>query len=311
MKRANFQEPKSETSHSCFSCVNAVAEQAPSGNAGRSKSVAMLGLALSVGASGVLFADSEATAAVGSFAITTSANSSESPQLPSVLHSRLEQPLVNGQAVYHTVEQGDSLWQIAKEHQVEIQDIKLANRISPDDTLQVGQVLKVPSEEAADQPTVVALLPGVQRDSGEQTQTPTNLERLVAGIPNADSNAASNLQQADEFLSAVDTPAIVSTEELTGDVSLRSAGLVSQSDGFQADLKRLESSNNVTGLQTQTVDASQSEVPTSATDNSVSSLAEDLTITSSENYEVRPGDTVGDIALSLGTTSEKIADLCH
>ena len=66
MKRANFQEPKSEISHSCFSCVNAVIEQAPSGNAGRSRSVAVLGLALSVGASGVLFADSEATAAVES-----------------------------------------------------------------------------------------------------------------------------------------------------------------------------------------------------------------------------------------------------
>ncbi len=307
MKRANFQEPKSETSHSCFSCVNAVAEQAPSGNAGRSKSVAMLGLALSVGASGVLFADSEATAAVESFAITTSASSSESPQLPSVLHSRLEQPLVNGQAIYHTVEQGDSLWQIAKEHQVEIQDIKLANRISPDATLQVGQVIKVPSEEVV-QPTLVSLLPGIQRESVEKAQTP-NLERLVAGISNIDSSAASNLQPAHELLTTgVDTPAIVTTEELTGDVSLRSAGLVSQSDGFQTDLKQLESNGQVTDFQTEAVDASQPKLSTSAVDDSVSSMAEDLDITASEGYEVRPGDTVGDIALSLGTTSEQIAE---
>ncbi|ESA33524.1 peptidase m23 [Leptolyngbya sp. Heron Island J] len=268
----------------------------------------MLGLALSVGASGVLFADSEATAAVESFAITTSANSSESPQLPSVLHGRLEQPLVNGQAVYHTVEQGDSLWQIAKEHHVEIQDIKLANRISPDATLQVGQVIKVPSEESVTSPTLVSLLPGVQGNFGEQTQTP-NLERLVAGIPNADNSTVSKLPQAANELSrTVDAPAVVATEELTGDVSLRSAGLVSQSDGFQADLKRLESSNQTNSLQTETVDELQVELPTSTADASIASSSEDLMLQSPAGYEVRPGDTVEDIAISLGTTSDRIAE---
>lgn len=269
----------------------------------------MLGLALSVGASGVLFADSEATAAVGSFTITTSANSSESPQLPSVLHNRLkQQPLVNGQAVYHTVEQGDSLWQIAKEHQVEVQDIKLANRISPDATLQVGQVIKVPSEEAV-QPALVSLLPG-QNSSSESTQAP-NLERLVAGIPSVNDGATSSLRQVSELSSTtIDAPAIVATEELTGDVSLRSAGLVSQSDGFQADLKKLASSDQAAGLQTEGVGASQSELSIPAAGSlDPSSSAEDLIITASEDYEVRPGDTVEDIALSLGTTSEKIAEV--
>ena len=308
MKRANFQEPKSEISHSCFSCVNAVIEQAPSGNAGRSRSVAVLGLALSVGASGVLFADSEATAAVESLAITTSATSGEPPRLPSVLHNRLEPSFANGQAFYHTVEQGDSLWQIAKEHQVEIQDIKLANRISPDATLQVGQVIKVPSEESLTSPTLVSLLPGVQRSAGEQAQAP-NLERLVAGIPNADNTAVSKLPEANELSSPVEAPAIVTNEELTGDVSLRSAGLVSHSDGFQADLKQLEASNQP-DLQNEAVGGLQSELSLSATADtaSISSASEDLMLQTSEGYEVLPGDTVEDIAISLGTTSERIAE---
>ncbi len=308
MKRANFQEPKSEASHSCFSDTNAVAEQAPSVNGGRSKSVAMLGLALSFGASGVLFADSEATAAVGSFSVTTQANSSESPQLPSVLHNHLEQPSVNGQAVYHTVEQGDSLWQIAQEHRVEVQDIKVANRISPDTKLQVGQVIKVPSEELA-KPTLVSLLPGTQSDISQQQQVP-NLEHLVAGIPNADSTVK-NLEQSELSSNTADAPVVVATEELTGDVSLRSAGLVSQSDGFQADLQQLESEGHqVASLRIDTAATlkaeSQEAVPEDAT---TSSLPEESTEASLPGYEVRPGDTVEDIALTLGTTSEELADV--
>ena len=296
MKRANFQEPKSEASHSCCSDMNSATEQAPSGNAGRSKSAAMLGLALSVGASGVLFADSEATAAVGSFVIANSATSSESPQLPSVLHNQLSQPSTNDQAVYHTVEQGDSLWQIAQEHQVEIQDIKIANRISPDATLQVGQVIKVPSE--GQQPSLISLLPGAQRNSnGQQAQAP-NLERLVAGIASTDSNIASRLQ-ATETQNAVDGPAIVATEELTGDVSLRSAGLVSQSDGFQADLKQLAS-----------VETDATETLSAANFDADKLLPSETAVdTASDSYEVVPGDTVEDIAISLGTTPDKLAEI--
>ena len=296
MKRANFQEPKSETSHSCFSDMNLVNEQAPSGNAGRSKSAAMLGLALSVGASGVLFADSEATAAVGSFVIANSATSSESPQLPSVLHNQLEQPSIGNQTVYHTVQQGDSLWQIAQKHQVEVQDIKIANRISPDATLQVGQVIKVPGEEQ--NTSLVSLLPGTQKDVGEQqTQTP-DLERLVAGISNSDRNVATRLPQV-EAKDVVDEPAIIATEELTGDVSLRSAGLISQSDGFQADLEQLAYT------QANAADA------LSASDLGTDELSpsENAIDTASEGYEVVPGDTVEDIAISLGTTPDKLAEV--
>lgn len=324
MKRSNFQEPKSEVSHSCCSNMNVVAEQAPSGNAGRSKSVAMLGLALSFGASGVLFADSEATASVESFSIATSANSSESPQLPSVLHNQLEQPATSGEAVYHTVEQGDSLWQIAKEHRVEIRDIKVANRISPDSPLQVGQVIKVPSEESASS-TVVSLLPGVQSNVADQEQVP-DLERLIAGIPDAD-NVPEKIEQTD--LSTVDEPAVIATEDLTGDVSLRSAGIVSQSDGFQADLKQLESTTHIASLQedssfqedlsiqedvvetsavVETPPVETLAIPETESIEKVSASAEMLD-SSSDDYEVRPGDTVEDIALSLGTTSDKLAEV--
>ena len=292
MKRANSQEPKSEISHSCLSDMNAVTEQAPTGNTSRpQKSVAVLGLALSFGASGVLFADSEATAAVGSFT-NSAAAPSELAQFPSVLNNQLSQPSakVYGSAIYHTVEQGDSLWQIAREHQVEIQDIKVANRISPDAPLQVGQVIKVPGEEVT-QPTVVSLLPGVQTRLDAQAHQPS-LERLLAGIP--DSSLVEVSQQPE-----VDDAAVVAAEELTGDTSLRSAGLVSQSDGFQADLEQLATTARSTGrtpLENVQVDAASSEMLNEESSSDSVSAA----------YEVRSGDTVGDIALSLGTTSEEL-----
>ena len=269
----------------------------------------MLGLALSVGASGVLFADSEATAAVGSF-ITKSAASNESPQLPSVLGNQFEQHSVGGQglAVYHTVEQGDSLWQIAKEHQVEIQDIKVANRISPDAPLQVGQVIKVPNEES-NQPTLVSLLPGVQRGLNDNGQKPS-LDTLMASI--ADTDAAVSVQEVEEFNTASE-PAIVATEELTGDVSLRSAGLVSQSDGFQSDLAQLNDSS-VEEIQVDETEGIQADLNAPIIDELVSepttALSEDDINAASEGYqvEVRPGDTVENIAIALGTTSEELAE---
>ncbi|MEA5462180.1 peptidoglycan DD-metalloendopeptidase family protein [Leptothoe sp. PORK10 BA2] len=330
LKRANSQEPKSETSHSCLSNMNAVTEQGPSGNTGSSKSAAMLGLALSFGASGVLFADSEATAAVGAFVNTTSAASSESPQLPSVLQNRLDQPSSTGQglAMYHTVEHGDSLWQIAQEHRVEIKDIKTANRISPDEPLQVGQVIKVPSEQAV-QPTLVSLLPGVQSTATNRAQKPT-LEDLVAGIPtNTNFPVIESIEQA-EAPTNVEEPAVVAVENLTGDVSLRSAGLVSQSDGFQADLQKLASNQQISDVRTRevvetdlvetdlaassitqsdVVNDIQPEVEVNAANTPEPSSSTDAIDTAYQAYEVRKGDTIGNIAVALGTTPEEIANV--
>ncbi|MBT9311038.1 peptidoglycan DD-metalloendopeptidase family protein [Leptothoe kymatousa] len=286
-------------------------EQAPSGNAGRTKSAAMLGLALSFGASGVLFADSEATAAVGSFEVNQSEASSESPQLPSVLGSQLERSSVNSQGltVYHTVEQGDSLWQIAKDHQVEIQDIKVANSISPDATLQVGQVIKVPGEEAGG-PTLVSLLPGIQTNEQSQGQAPS-LERLLATIPDAESSAPA-IAEASELSDAVEEPVVVATEELTGDVSLRSAGIVSQSDGFQADLQQLAVRNTDTEqieVTAASVEAEEVSIDAVEVDSAQPAASFDEDDSAIAGYEIRPGDTVENIATTLGTTAEELADV--
>ncbi len=291
----------------------------------------MLGLALSFGASGVLFADSEAAAAVGSFVDTTSAASSESSQLPSVLNTQQDNASFpsQGLAKYHTVEHGDSLWQIAQEHRVEIQDIKTANRISPDAPLQVGQVIKVPNEESA-QPTLVSLLPGVQSTSSNEAEKPS-LETLVAGIPTESGIATIEDFEQTTAPAAVEEPVVVATEELTGDVSLRSAGLVSQSDGFQTDLKQLASNHHLSDAQlsevveadvvsnpieqadaveaakVEALDAVQAELEVEASNAPEPSESIDVLDTTDPAYEVREGDTIENIAIALGTTAEEMA----
>lgn len=46
----------------------------------------------------------------------------------------------------YTVQNGDSLWSIAKKFNVSVEDLKLANNLTSN-LLRVGQVLKIPVEE--------------------------------------------------------------------------------------------------------------------------------------------------------------------
>ncbi|WP_187329490.1 peptidoglycan DD-metalloendopeptidase family protein [Halomicronema hongdechloris] len=64
-------------------------------------------------------------------------------------------PTLSQQAVYHTVEAGESLWHIAHLHQVDVKALKQANSMAPDHTLQVGQVLRVPVEAASPEAAAV------------------------------------------------------------------------------------------------------------------------------------------------------------
>ena len=120
MKQATTQELMSDSSHSCIQDVNEQASSA--GN--RVKSATMLGIALSVGASGALVSPSEASAAVSvpTTSETTKAFSSESKVSAT---QSAEAATISPQEIvaYHTVASGESLWQIAQQHRVGLQDL--------------------------------------------------------------------------------------------------------------------------------------------------------------------------------------------
>jgi murein DD-endopeptidase MepM/ murein hydrolase activator NlpD len=98
-----------------------------------------LGLALSLGATGSLISSAEA------------ADSMQLAALPSVTGAPGTLPSFGSAgpegapAVYHTVADGETIWDIANRHGVTVEDIKAANGIGEAQVIQAGQVLKVPS----------------------------------------------------------------------------------------------------------------------------------------------------------------------
>lgn len=133
------------------------------------KSAAMIGLAISLGASGVLMPHQGDEATAEPITImptaaspTGAANLSINNQLPvtqerdtstKVEQSRTElrepqapvvvTPVVS--VVYHQVQAGETLWQLAQKYQVSSSAIAQANNFNTNVTLAVGQVLKIPS----------------------------------------------------------------------------------------------------------------------------------------------------------------------
>jgi murein DD-endopeptidase MepM/ murein hydrolase activator NlpD len=162
LKEAISQETVSDSSHSCI----------PEGNESNSpsnslKSAAMLGLALSVGASGVLVSQTEASAAVSTptTSATTEAFSSDSTVSAAAAEASAVQSQNPSQVVaFHTVESGESLWQIAQQHRVGLRDLKEANALPTETAIRVGQVLKVPGSIEATAPATSEMIASITAD---------------------------------------------------------------------------------------------------------------------------------------------------
>lgn len=152
MKRVFLQEPMVD-SHS--SSLNGVQLGASGGSRRVQTSAAMLGIALSVGASGPLLLEPEmALAAEGSaIAVLPTVRSASITSEPKISSGQ-----GNSLAAYYTVEDGDSLWQIARQHQADVDAIKAANGISPEEVLRAGQVIRVPAVGLAS-PSEMAMEP--------------------------------------------------------------------------------------------------------------------------------------------------------
>ena len=109
--------------------------------------VSVLGIALSLGASASLVSiPGLAFAAEGSTVVVLPAVDDLAQASGSEYEAVAE---VSSVTAYHTVTEGDSLWEIAAQHQADVSTIEAVNGISQDDVLIVGQVLRVPAESVA------------------------------------------------------------------------------------------------------------------------------------------------------------------
>ncbi len=270
MKEAISQETVSDSSHSCIPEENGC--NSPSNGL---KSAAMLGFALSVGASGALVSQAEASAAVP--VPTPSAASEAFSSNSKVSASSAEATAVQSQApqsqivAFHTVESGESLWQIAQQHRVSLRELKDANALPPETAIRVGQVLNVPSstQETAVTSELIASI----------TADETSAQASGASALVQNGSAPQNLDQQ--------SPSQLSTDRSAGSSTIVAQVAQPASSGLQiadASVQAAASANARVG-----------SAPV------ITALAAPM-----REYQVRAGDTLSKIASSLGTTSEDI-----
>ncbi|MEG4391671.1 peptidoglycan DD-metalloendopeptidase family protein [Microcoleus sp. BROC3] len=126
---------------------------------GRVRSLATIGLAISVGASGILLPRNGDSARASELAPTSESTaevqpvSANGPATAAQLDgSRVEQPGSPSDPVAVKVQQGQTIWELSRDYEVEPLALATANSIKPDTPLQVGQELRIPTAtEAAPQ----------------------------------------------------------------------------------------------------------------------------------------------------------------
>ncbi|NET56403.1 MAG: peptidoglycan DD-metalloendopeptidase family protein [Symploca sp. SIO2E6] len=131
-------------------------------------SAAMIGLAISMGASSLLLPQKgdEAMAVepiapeptITNLPVEKSTSSSSSPAVePKIVTAPVPSVAVKPQAVVdskpnpapvieHQVQQGETLWEVSKSYEIQPQAITASNKVQPDATLSVGEKLKIPTE---------------------------------------------------------------------------------------------------------------------------------------------------------------------
>ncbi len=140
MKRV-FPQESAADSHSPIS--NGIQPGALGGSRRVQKSAAVLGIALSFGTSAPLLFEPESALAVEGPIVAVVPAAEDKADVPQARLVTNRGDLAA--TIYHTVEEGESLWQIAEDHQADLGFLKAANSIAPDEVLKVGQVLRVPS----------------------------------------------------------------------------------------------------------------------------------------------------------------------
>ncbi|HEY9815953.1 MAG TPA: peptidoglycan DD-metalloendopeptidase family protein [Candidatus Obscuribacterales bacterium] len=157
MKRAFPQKVKPLPS-SLSVDINAIGQNqkaSVSGSRRSRTSAAMLGLALSMGASSILLprhGDEAAAAEPKPAESTTAAASPSSQDMKSNAGAdEANRSVFRADETFaeHIVREGQTLWQISSLYQVDLSLITAANGLSPNATLYVGQVVRVPGAEAA------------------------------------------------------------------------------------------------------------------------------------------------------------------
>ena len=281
MKEAISTETVADSSHSRIPEGNGYNN--PSNNL---KSAAMLGIALSVGASGALISQTEASAAVSipTASAATKAFSSNSKASVTGTEATAAQQVVG----YHTVKPGESLWQIAQEYHVGLRELKSTNALPQETAIRVGQILKVPGSTP-----------------GRTEEAATATSQLIAGITADEVTDASPLnlrpaaiQRSDGQLSSYKL-----NDELNDEAVVASQAVEPTANAISAETVASNQPPSPAAVSIQIADAS---IKKSAATESTPVITAMATPPVFQQYRVQAGDTLSAIASSLGTTPQKL-----
>lgn len=154
LKRAHLRKVKS-VSYPCQASIGNPVEQpdvAPLGVKRRARtSAAMIGLALSMGATGLLLPRQDDGAAAAEPKVPDTAIAATLPVAESASQvdmSSSTTPVPTVQVVEHTVREGQTLQQIAEQYRISAWSIAAANSLTLNATLKAGQVLRIPNPDS-------------------------------------------------------------------------------------------------------------------------------------------------------------------
>jgi murein DD-endopeptidase MepM/ murein hydrolase activator NlpD len=207
LKRAFLRKVKPVSCSPCLSCNEpeepeqaSAPEQVLSGAKRRARtSAAMVGLALSMGATGLLVPRQGDGASAAESQGPEVAPSSQVAALPTESSlSLLEAPTGVGSSTgTHTVRAGQTLRQVARQYQTTVEALAAVNHLNVTDVLKAGQVLKIPSSSEA----LKAETLKTSSSSASQLVALANLSSLPASDATASGSASQLRTERDQSLS--------------------------------------------------------------------------------------------------------------
>lgn len=230
-------------------------------------------------------------------------------------------------AVFHTVREGETLWEIAAAHRVSIGDIKAANGIAPGEVLKVGQVLRIlsstgesPRNTAASNSVdsfVAAALPpetmGLDA-SPEERALEAEASELSGAKPPASLSPEPRWSSPlkSNTLSGFEDQPVESTQDIPGLIGPSERGWTNYAVSPENGLSPVEGVAPTESPPSESViNADSQEKPlrvAALVEPSQSPNPAELPSGSSSVYEVQNGDTVWTIATSYGVSPDKLLE---
>ncbi|MEM8544419.1 MAG: peptidoglycan DD-metalloendopeptidase family protein [Cyanobacteria bacterium P01_H01_bin.119] len=311
--------------------------QPAQGSTGNARSVrtsaAMLGLALSVGASGALLPRGAAATPWPTVSLNPTLSTVPANLGDSVEAMALSEADGVAHVTYHTVQSGQTLSQIAALHGVDIAVIEQANGVSEGTLLQVGQVLKVPSgtvsqtislsgPEAAPETVSEAQLDQqlafAEADAQQKTSQDVALanlqdkrQSLQEALKPESSVSAALADEADVFDAIAASPDAGAVEpDVNWSSSSVSAQAIARSEAVKTETQAAESNSpaDATQAESDVLDDNQSGIAR-LTPEQLTAPEAPMARPAAQQYEILPGDTVGDIAERYGVSTAALIHL--